>query len=181
MYRSRRKTPGIRWCSGCREHKPEAEFYNKKRESGKIDKTHQCKVCLCKKSNERCARLSDRYSRYAREWRERHPDRYRATRMANRYKADGLTRERVFADMRSGLRCPYCGVAIDWENISYDHKNGPGTEIHPVCLPCNDLKRVFNDEDYRAIVALLGPERLAYYHSRLPRSHYKYKTRPSAA
>jgi hypothetical protein len=180
MYKSRRKTPGIKWCSGCRTHRRDEEFYQK-REGERVRLAHQCKECHCRRSNEAYRRRRDWYKTYTREWLRKNPDRHRATRMANRYKADGLTRDRVWADMHDGLRCPYCDVALDWENLSYDHKNGPGTEIHPVCLPCNDLKRVFDDEDYRKIVGLLGPERLAYYKSRLPRSNYKYKNRPDAA
>lgn len=161
----RNVVPGQRWCSQCKTFKPANtdNFFRNKR----YGLSFVCKPCHGDLNRSYNKLNRDKRDASVKAWQARNPDRYKASMIASKYRADGLTIEIVWQHMHERHQCPYCETLITSKNISYDHIDGPGSPVQPTCVPCNLLKHVFTDEDWRRIVALLGPERMEFYRNRI--------------
>jgi hypothetical protein len=81
--------------------------------------------------------------------------------------------------MSAGLSCPYCELALGVSNLSIDHKEGRGSDLHPVCIGCNLLKNIMIHADFLLVKEALGVERLRLYGTRI-REQIRARTRLAA-
>lgn len=158
-------------CAKCGVLKARSLF---SKNSGKSSGYHSyCKAC----NKGRQANMAKKHIAYRKAYKDRHPERYRADRilwcLRKREAAGGtcgLTRDSIIADMRANLRCPYCNDPIGLINISYDHINGCGTQVHPVCIECNLVKNILHHDDFLALIGAIGVERLMFYKDKVKRA-----------
>jgi sarcosine oxidase delta subunit len=134
-----------------------------------------CKFCQEKYESERGYSKGQKAIDRAKRWSRKNPDRYRAAQLRSylKLRGDAKSYTEILEDMTSGIKCPYCGDTLTYENLSYDHRDGSGSEILPCCVGCNLVKHIFDYEDFMKIVALLGAERIRYYHGKTRRVHVK--------
>ena len=71
--------------------------------------------------------------------------------------------EAVFTRLEAGITCPYCGVKLTCESLSYDHRQPIsragelwGDNLVPCCLTCNKIKGPLTDGEYIALLLCLS-------------------------
>lgn len=167
------RLPKTKRCAKCGKVRRRKSFIpNRARKDGL---TVYCRYCHTK-YNKRYKKSAAAIAR-ADVWKLENPDRFKAAQLVGylrrRTNQKDATVESVLLEIKKSYICPYCNSPLTWRNFSYDHKDGMGTDVHPVCTECNLLKHNFEHEDFLRIASLLGIERLKYYHSKLKRPYGK--------
>lgn len=158
--------PGKRTCNACKESLDltDTNFYRNKRLVGGL--AYTCKRCHAGLNKQYARNNKERLNATGRKWRAKNRKKFKAVALASRH---GIDRSVIQAAMDAESPCPYCEQTITWQAISVDHKDGKGSDTHFTCWPCNNIKGVFTDSDFRKIIAAIGgPLRLREYHKRVP-------------
>src|SRR5260370_28735567 len=151
----------LKRCPKCGRNRKRSSFVpNKARYDGFAS---YCRSCMSKYN--RRYRKKENTLKRAQEWAIENPDKIRLTQIVAYLKRVGSPkpREEVQLDLINKIHCPYCDVILDWTNLSYDHKNGKGSDTHPVCITCNLIKHIFTHDDFILIVKIIGIDKLKEY------------------
>lgn len=166
MNTSVKKRKGLKFCSRCGRWRQRRSFVgNRARYDGKCN---YCRSCL--KTYAKHHRNKENAIFRSKVWGAKYPDRRKAAQLSSFLRRRGIptaTTASVLQDMHSANPCPYCGDVINWTNMSYDHIDGVGTDVHITCNRCNLVKHGFMHEDFLLICKLLGQDRIRWYKERV--------------